>query len=58
MTDEQYAALSEIEKKNLADREGWKLCWILDMLSAGLAVRHAGLIWFLPLCHDYCDEGI
>jgi hypothetical protein len=38
-------------------RELRELEYQLDMLSAGLAVRYAGLIYFLPLCHDAYGEG-
>jgi hypothetical protein len=27
----------------------------LEMLMIGKAHRHAGLIWFVPLCHDAED---
>lgn len=33
-------------------REIEHLFHVTDFLNAGLAVRKAGLIYFLPLCHD------
>ena len=47
----------EHELRAWADKEVEIIAHQLTMLAAGLAVRHEGLIWFLPLCHDAYGEG-
>jgi hypothetical protein len=58
MNDEAWRAMTEEQKREHTKREGDQLLWLLDMITAGLAVRRAGLIWLLPLCHDSYGENV
>lgn len=56
--------MNDEEFKNLIDKDKWVryemniITHCFEMLSNGLAVRKAGLIYFLPLCHDAYNENI
>lgn len=39
------------------DEEFESTMFHLESVDAGLAVRYAGVIWWLPLCHDSYGEG-
>lgn len=58
MDDKSWFEMTQDEKNAWVKRESEYVLWLLDMLSAGLAVRHGGLIYFLPLCHDAYGENI
>jgi hypothetical protein len=58
MTDEAWNALSAEQKREHIKKESDHVLWLLDMITAGLAVRRAGLIWMLPLCHDSYGENV
>lgn len=46
------------QERAAVDQELETLVHVLEMLEAGLAVRRAGLIWFLPMCHDSYGAGL
>ena len=50
--------MTDAERKEHVRREVDDAMHCLSMIDAGLAVRRAGLIWFLPLCHDAYGENI
>lgn len=52
MSDEKWKALSASEQHVLIKRETDGLAYWCGLVADGLAVRYAGLIYRLPLCHD------
>lgn len=50
--------MSKDEQDLMVQSELDELIHAVDFIQAGLAVRRAGLIWFLPLCHDAYGENI
>ena len=57
MTDAQYDELTDEQKRKVTRTEVERIMHVLTMISSGLAIRRAGLIWFLPLCHDSYGEN-
>ncbi len=56
--DETWNSMTQGERNDWVKSEAAMVMHQLEFIQAGLAVRRAGLIWFLPLCHDAYGENI
>lgn len=57
-SDEQWLSMPPGERQAVIRREADILMHCCEFISLGLAVRYAGLIYFLPLCHDSYGENV